>query len=106
QAPPLPSIALRPSHCDSIVTSVCAPNSASTHPGSRLVALPLPHTSSGPVNVVLLAESWQLRLVTAGSRIEKVLPEWVVLRVTGSGPFHAAVPVPSMTCSWVHRTLP
>src|SRR5262249_2735943 len=106
QAPPAPSMALRPSHWDSILTSVCAPKRASTQPVSRLVALPLPHASSGPLNVVLLAASWQDRLVTFGSRMEKVPPDWVVLRVTGFGPFHAAVPLPCTTCSWVPRTLP
>src|SRR5439155_4049074 len=94
------------SHCDSILTSVCAPKRASTQPVSRLVALPLPQASSGPLNVVLLAASWQLRLVTVGSVNEKVLPTCVVLRLTGFGPFHAEVPLPCMTCSWVHRTAP
>jgi len=88
------------------LTSVCAVNSASTQPVSRLVALPLPHTSSGPLNVVLFAASWQLRLVTVGSFIVNVLPEWVVLRVTGFGPLQAAVPVPCMTCSCVFSTAP
>jgi hypothetical protein len=50
------------------------------------VALPLPHTSSGPLNVVLFAESWHGRLVTVGSLIRNVLPDWVVLRLTGFGP--------------------
>ena len=88
------------------MASVCAPNSASTQPVSRLVALPLPQTSSGPVNVVLLAASWQLQVGGRGSVIENVLPDWVVLMVTGFGPLHAPVPVPCMTCSWVPRTLP
>src|SRR5947209_3994694 len=57
-------MALRPSHCDSILTSVCTVNSASTQPVSRLVALPLPHWSSGPENVVVLAASWLDGLVT------------------------------------------
>ncbi len=56
--------------------------------------------------MVLLAASWQLRLVTVGSRMKKVPPDWTVLRATGFGPFQAAVPVPCMTCSWVPRTLP
>jgi hypothetical protein len=38
--------------------------------------------------------------------MEKVPPDWVVLRVTGLGPFQAAVPVPRMTCSWVPSTVP
>src|SRR6266511_965394 len=97
---------LRPSHCDSFRTSVCAPKSASSQPVSRLVALPLPHASSGPLNVVLFAESWQLRLVTVGSLMKNVPPDWTVLIVTGFGPFHPAVPLPCMTCSWVRRTAP
>src|SRR5947209_6618822 len=99
-------MALRPSHCDSILTSVCTVNSASTQPVSRLVALPLPHWSSGPENVVLLAASWQDRLVTVGSCMVKVEPECVVLRVTGFGPLHAAVPLPCITCSCSCSFLP
>src|SRR5262245_10629499 len=99
-------MALRPSHCESIRTSVWAVKSASTQPVSRLVALPLPQLSSVPLNVVLFAASWQLRLVTVGSLMLNVVPECVVLSVTGFGPFHAAVPLPRMTCSWVPRTAP
>ena len=99
-------MALRPSHCESIRTSVWAAKSASTQPVSRLVALPLPQTSSVPLNVVLFAASWQLRLVMVGSCMRNVPPDWVVLRVTGFGPFQAAVPLPCRTCSWVRRTAP
>ena len=55
--PPEPSMPLRPSHWVSIFASVCAANRASTQPVSRLVAVPLPHASSGPENVVLFAAS-------------------------------------------------
>src|SRR5690349_19857102 len=99
-------MALRPSHVLSILTSVWATNSASTQPVSLLVASPLPHLSSGPVNVCRVLLSWQLRLRTVGSVMEKLLPEPDVLMCTGFGPFHAAVPSPYMTCSWVFRTAP
>ena len=89
----MPFIPLRPSHCDSILTSVCGAYSASTQPVSRSVAVPLPQTSSGPENVVLLLAFWQLRLVTVGSLMVKVLPDWVVLSVA-LGPFQAPVPLP------------
>src|SRR4051812_39375796 len=99
-------MALRPSHWLSILTSVCAPNRASTQPVSRLLAVPLPHTSSEPLNTVLFAASWQLRFRTLGSRKLNVLPEWVVLRETGLGPFQAEVPVPYATCSRESSTVP
>ena len=81
-------------------------NIASTQPVSRLVADPLPHTSSGPVNVVLVAASWHLIVGWLGSVIEYVVPECVVGIVTGLGPSYAAVPVPSATRSLACRTLP
>src|SRR3954465_7174351 len=77
-APPAPSGPLRPSQVDSIRFSVCEPKNASTQPGSRLLAGPLPQLSSGPEKTWLLAASWQLRLVMLGSRREKVDPDWVV----------------------------
>jgi hypothetical protein len=55
---------------------------------------------------VLLAASWQLRLVIVGSRMENVPPDWVVASGTGFGPFHAELPLPCMTCSWVPSTAP
>ena len=70
------------------------------------MALPLPHRSSAPLKVVLLAASWQLRLVIVGSRIVNVLPDCVVLSVTGLGPFQAEVPVPYRTCSCSRSTAP
>jgi hypothetical protein len=81
-----------PSHWLSIRASVCAPNSASTQPVSRTVALPLPHASSGPLKIVLLAASWPLRLAMPGSRIRNVPPDCDVLSETGLGPF----PVPAL----------
>src|SRR5262249_302695 len=99
-------MAFRPSHGDRIRTSVWPANSAATQPVLVRVASGLPQVSVDLVNVVLLAASWQLRLVTVGSFIEKVLPDWVVLRLTGLGPFKAAVPVPCATCSWVPSTRP
>src|SRR5262245_53954385 len=86
--------------------SVCATNSASTQPVSRFVPEPLPQTSSGPENVVLLAASWQLRFVIVGSRMENVVPECVVLSGSGGGPFQLPVPVPCMTCSVAFNTAP
>src|SRR3954454_17555933 len=105
-APPLPSMALRPSQVESMLTSVCAVYSASTQPVSRSVPLPLPQTLSGPENTVLALAFWQLRLLTLGSRMVNVLPDWVVLSETL--PSQAPVPLPtaSVTCSWVRRTLP
>src|SRR5262249_24492684 len=81
--------------------SVWAANRASTQPVSRSVPVPLPQTSSLPLNTVLLAAFWQLRLVIVGSRMENVLPDWVVLMLNGFGPFQTPVPLPRITCSWV-----
>ena len=55
---------------------------------------------------MLFAASWQLRLVTVGSFMVYVEPDWVVLRVSGLGPFQAPVPVPRTTCSCLRRTAP
>ncbi len=104
QPPPEPSKPLRPNHWVSILLSVCAANRTSTQPVSRLVAVPLPHASSVPLNVVLFAASWQLTLVSVGSFREYVEPTCVVFSVTG--PFQALEPVPRMTCSCVWSTLP
>ena len=65
--PPEPFMPLRPSHDDIIAFICCAAYRASTQPVSRLVALPLPHRSSVPENVVLVAASWQRSVVAVGS---------------------------------------
>jgi hypothetical protein len=41
-----------------------------------------------------------------GSVMEKLEPEPLVSMCTGLGPFHAAVPEPCSTCSWVWSTAP
>jgi hypothetical protein len=69
-----------------------------------LVPTPLPHVSSGPENVVLLAASWQLRFVVTGSRMENVPPLRVVAIVTV--PLIHELPVPCMTRSTLSRTAP
>ena len=56
--------------------------------------------------MVLFAASWQLVVGWFGSCIVNVLPECVVSRCTGFGPFHALVPSPCRTCSCVCSTLP
>src|SRR5262245_35003913 len=95
---------LRPSHDESIAASFCATYRASTQPVSLLVPVPLPHTSSEPLNVVLFAASWQARFVMDGSFMLNVLPDCVVLIVTE--PLIQPVPVPCITCSVVWSRAP
>src|SRR5262245_50166575 len=97
---------LRPSQLVSIAFWVCSEKKPSTQPVSLLVALPLPHRSSGPENTWLFAESAHTSVVLPGSRIENVLPDWVVFRCTGFGPLYAAVPSPFITRSIASITLP
>ena len=86
--------------------STFSTNIASTQPVSRSVFEPLPHTSSVPVNVVLVAAFWHLMVGWLGSVIEKLVPDPLVGIVTGLGPSYAAVPVPSATLSLAWRTWP
>src|SRR4051812_8344988 len=97
---------LRPSHWASILNSVWAPNSASTQPVSRLVLSVLPQVSVDLVNVVLFDAFWHGMLLMLGVFIENELPEPEVSMCTGFGPFHALVPLPCITCSWVWSTAP
>ena len=79
---PVPLIPLRPNQAPNMSHSRCTVNSASTHPVSRLVPTPLPHTSSVPVStapVLMLRQEMPARV---GSLIENDVPEPLVEIVT------------------------
>ncbi len=68
------------------------------------MATPLPHESSVPENVTLVAASWQTRVAALVFFMEYVEPDSVVGIETE--PAQAVLPVPSSTCSVVVRTEP
>ncbi len=79
--------------------SFCAEYRASTQPVSLLVPVPLPHTLSVPLKVVLVDASWQVSVAMLGSFMLYVLPERVVSRLTEPLIQPVPVPVTSVTCS-------
>src|SRR4051812_11454755 len=104
--PPEPLMPLRPSQLESMSHSRWTSHSASTHPVSRFVPIPLPHTSSVPVRTRLLRNLRHEIPGRVGSAILKILPLWAVLMVSGVGPLIHPVPEPSLTSSWLASTAP
>ena len=90
---------LRPSQRrEHLSHSLCAVNSASTQPVSRLVPTPLPHTSSVPVSTAPVLMLRQEMPVRVGSVIENDVPAPLVAMVTV--PYRwSPLPVPSATSS-------